>query len=188
MSNLLLHITGGPLVYDYPDGTKSVQVGITSWGFGEWLFSLSSSHYTIKTDCIPFVPFFLPIGCADPSYPGVYARVSEQYAWIINTICSEIGGEGCSDDDDGQDCFNLSDKDTNEQDTEEDDMLPGFIRTMIDNGQIESGVKVSEVRPGSRRSKKQTRERDITRMLMDDNTSLSVSNEVSLIYVTDQFS
>ena len=61
-------------------------------------------------------------------------------------------------------------------------MLPGFIRTMIDNGQIESSVPVFSVRPGR---KQQKRERDMTRMLMNNNTSLTVSNEVSLIHVTN---
>ena len=62
-------------------------------------------------------------------------------------------------------------------------MLPGFIRTMIDNGQIESGVPVFSVRPDRR--KQQKRERDMTRMLMNGNRSLTVSNEVSLIHVTN---
>ena len=63
-------------------------------------------------------------------------------------------------------------------------MLPGFIRTMINNGQIESGVPVSSMRPGRR--KQQKRERDRTRMLMNDNTSLSVSNEC-IFDIGDQF-
>ena len=127
--------------------------------------------------CIPFfLPHVIRTGCADPSYPGVYARVSSEYEWINDTICGEIGGEGCPDDNDGQDCFDLSDKDT-EQDTEEDDMLPGFVRKMIDNGQIDSGMLVSEVRPDSRRRRQDKKKRDMTRMLMNDNTSLSVSNE-----------
>jgi hypothetical protein len=28
------------------------------------------------------------VGCADPNYPGVYARVSYVVDWIISTICS----------------------------------------------------------------------------------------------------
>lgn len=127
---------------------------------------------------MPFLlTYVIQTGCADPSYPGVYARISSQYAWIIDTICGEIGGEGCPDDDDGDDCFDLSDEDTNEQDTDDDyDMLPGFIRKMINSGNIESGV-TSEVRPNSRRRKQDKKKRDMTRMLMNDNTSLSVSKE-----------
>ena len=133
--------------------------------------------------CIPFfLPHVIRTGCADPSYPGVYARISSEYDWIVNTICSEIGGEGCPDDNDGQECFDLSDKDTNEQDTNDDDMLPGFIRTMLNSGNIESGVTVSKVRPDSRRRKQDKKKRDMTRMLMNDKTSLTVSMKGGIFF------
>ena len=122
--------------------------------------------------------FILSIGCSVENLPSVFARISSQYEWIIDTICSEIGGEDCPDDNDGQDCFDLSDEDINEQDTDDDyDMLPGFIRTMINSGKLESGVPVSSMRPDSRRRKADKEKRDKTRMLMNDNTSLSVSKE-----------
>jgi len=50
--------SGGPLIIrDDTDnsGAGDVVVGVVSWGFG----------------------------CADPNYPGVYARVSEAYSWIV---------------------------------------------------------------------------------------------------------
>ena len=55
--------SGGPLLLRGSDasGVDDVLVGIVSWG----------------------------IGCAQDSYPGVYARVSAQYDWIRSTICSK---------------------------------------------------------------------------------------------------
>mmetsp|Transcript_14259 Transcript_14259/g.29382 ORF Transcript_14259/g.29382 Transcript_14259/m.29382 type:complete len:928 (+) Transcript_14259:134-2917(+) len=53
--------SGGPLVRLGSDesGKEDVQVGIVSWGFS----------------------------CADPSFPGVYARLSSQYYWLKDSIC-----------------------------------------------------------------------------------------------------
>ena len=55
--------SGGPLLLPGRDasGVDDVLVGIVSWG----------------------------LGCAQDSYPGVYARVSAQYDWIRGTICSK---------------------------------------------------------------------------------------------------
>lgn len=51
--------SGGPLVIQPTDGSSHVQVGVVSWG----------------------------IGCADPDFPGVYARVSKYYDWIREEVC-----------------------------------------------------------------------------------------------------
>ncbi|KAL7466479.1 hypothetical protein ACHAXS_006787 [Conticribra weissflogii] len=53
--------SGGPLILrgNASDGSKDVQVGIVSWG----------------------------IGCAEKSFPGVYARVSKAYDWIQSNTC-----------------------------------------------------------------------------------------------------
>lgn len=51
--------SGGPIVVK-SNGTDDLQVGVVSWG----------------------------IGCADPDFPGVYARVSEKIKWINNEIAS----------------------------------------------------------------------------------------------------
>ncbi len=55
-------ITGGPLVIKGNDSTGSgdIQVGIVSWG----------------------------LGCADKNFPGVYSRISSQYQWIEEQVCT----------------------------------------------------------------------------------------------------
>lgn len=53
--------SGGPLFVKGTNSTSDVQVGIVSWGFG----------------------------CADPDYPGVYARVSEFDEWIRDVMSSD---------------------------------------------------------------------------------------------------
>jgi len=50
--------SGGPLVLRQSTG-EDVQVGIVSWG----------------------------VGCANPNFPGVYARVSAGYDWIREKVC-----------------------------------------------------------------------------------------------------
>mmetsp|Transcript_17496 Transcript_17496/g.34002 ORF Transcript_17496/g.34002 Transcript_17496/m.34002 type:complete len:500 (-) Transcript_17496:300-1799(-) len=53
--------SGGPLILrgNASDGSQDVQVGIVSWG----------------------------IGCAETSFPGVYARISKAYDWIQSNTC-----------------------------------------------------------------------------------------------------
>ena len=55
--------SGGPLLIRHEENPEESEidfvVGITSWGFD----------------------------CADPNFPGVYARISQQYHHIIDTIC-----------------------------------------------------------------------------------------------------
>jgi hypothetical protein len=53
--------SGGPLIIPGNGASSDVQVGVVSWG----------------------------IGCASANFPGVYARVSEAYDWIKQTVCSE---------------------------------------------------------------------------------------------------
>mmetsp|Transcript_6689 Transcript_6689/g.13603 ORF Transcript_6689/g.13603 Transcript_6689/m.13603 type:complete len:718 (+) Transcript_6689:322-2475(+) len=54
--------SGGPLVIKGNDATGSddIQVGIVSWG----------------------------LGCADKNFPGVYSRISSQYQWIEEQVCT----------------------------------------------------------------------------------------------------
>jgi len=49
--------SGGPMIV--PVSGQDLQVGIVSWG----------------------------IGCASPTFPGVYSRISSQYEWIRETVC-----------------------------------------------------------------------------------------------------
>ena len=54
--------SGGPLFVRGPagDGSDDVQVGIVSFG----------------------------VECGNPNFPGIYARISEAYGWISETVCS----------------------------------------------------------------------------------------------------
>lgn len=54
---LLFVPTGGPLVEEGTDGPNLI--GVVSWGYG----------------------------CANPDFPGVYARVSSAYQWIRDEVC-----------------------------------------------------------------------------------------------------
>ena len=67
--------SGGPLFVkgNDPGGSDDVQVGIVSWGYG----------------------------CADPNFPGVYSRISEEYEWIARQICTHSADPG------NIDCENL---------------------------------------------------------------------------------
>jgi len=51
--------SGGPLIIKGNDSNDDIQVGIVSWGFG----------------------------CANPNFPGVYARVDNKIDWIKKIIC-----------------------------------------------------------------------------------------------------
>jgi trypsin len=53
--------SGGPIVIR--NGNEHALAGVVSWGYG----------------------------CADPTYPGVYARVSSAVDWIENVACNEWG-------------------------------------------------------------------------------------------------
>ena len=70
--------SGGPLIIKGENATMDKQVGIVSWGFG----------------------------CADPSYPGVYSRVSSGYDFIQTTMSCSI-----SDEIDLSDCSEIICKD-----------------------------------------------------------------------------
>ena len=54
--------SGGPIFIKGASPASDLQVGITSWG----------------------------LACSDREFPGVYARVSNQFQWIRNTVC-ELG-------------------------------------------------------------------------------------------------
>ena len=55
--------SGGPLIFpgQNGDGSDDVQVGIVSFG----------------------------VGCANPDFPGIYARISDQWEWLEETVCKE---------------------------------------------------------------------------------------------------
>ena len=66
--------SGGPLLVRGPaeDGSADIQVGIVSFG----------------------------VECGNPNFPGVYARISEAYDWIGETVCSSsdypVNNFGCA--------------------------------------------------------------------------------------------
>jgi trypsin len=53
--------SGGPIIQR--NGNEHVQVGVVSWGHG----------------------------CAEPGFPGIYARVSSVHEWITQVVCDEWG-------------------------------------------------------------------------------------------------
>jgi secreted trypsin-like serine protease len=54
-------LIGGPLIIPGSSASEDILVGVTSWG----------------------------IGCATKIFPGVFARISNSYDWIAETICAE---------------------------------------------------------------------------------------------------
>ncbi len=58
--------SGGP--FTVLNGSTRALAGVVSWGYG----------------------------CADPQYPGMYARVSEFESWITSTMAGGGGGGGCT--------------------------------------------------------------------------------------------
>jgi len=52
--------SGGPLLIKGATAADDELVGLVSWG----------------------------VGCANGNYPGVYARISHQYDWIVDTMCT----------------------------------------------------------------------------------------------------
>ena len=74
--------SGGPMVVLAADGETYLQVGVVSWGNG----------------------------CAEPGYPGVYARVS----YFIDWICENTGGAVCANQNpfcDGDAVYGCTDSD-----------------------------------------------------------------------------
>ena len=65
--------SGGPLIVKGGDVSADVQVGVVSWGNG----------------------------CADPNFPGVYARVSSKISWIKEQIASGTRPDNNNDGDNG---------------------------------------------------------------------------------------
>ena len=52
--------SGGPLVIKGDVASSDLQVGVVSWG----------------------------LGCADADFPGIYARISQVYGWIEDSVCT----------------------------------------------------------------------------------------------------
>ena len=60
--------SGGPLVTTLTTSNQYQVVGVVSWGYG----------------------------CARPGYPGVYARVTSQLNWIIDTMNKDNSWRKCN--------------------------------------------------------------------------------------------
>jgi len=72
--------SGGPLIMQNEDVSSDILIGVVSW----WVQFLRHAEF-VRTakPCL-----FRGIDCAHPAFPGVYGRVSNQFQWIVATICA----------------------------------------------------------------------------------------------------
>ena len=105
--------SGGPLIVKGTSAPTDLQLGITSWGSG----------------------------CADSNFPGVYARVSNQWQWIRDTVC-ELSVDppadfGCNPP------SSVTGYDTNERIKQ-----PIYVRIKFDDYPSEQGFLISSLDDG----------------------------------------